>query len=760
MKSLNSILDLLEIVDDAASGFGRTISRFTHISIVNVSVAFTQVHLEAAKAANKIIQFEQAVDSVDSKKIDHLDRALQNSGKAGANAAKSLESMEKAVTKMKELGGILSTAGQIITAGLSAAATSAYDMEQAVDILQAKVSATDAEMKAMSKSVYGLYTSGLVEFPREATESFGRFRQLLEGTDQEIEKVAGGALALEKISYGKLDQDNVTKALEMMQEQWGTDPVKGLDLITAAYNRVGDKAGDMLDTIAKYSPFFKEAGMSAEKMMGMFVAGTEAGASNFSSLGEEFKQGFGKNLNKALDEGALKALKPIFGEEKLFSMLDQIKSGGKEAESAIAAITKGIMSLEDQAAQDNVMSAIFKGSYADLGRDATLAMLNAGPLEDFAGKTAEITDKVKDEWRAMANEMKLAFQPIGATVLDIVKPIVGVITELANGIGAFTKEHPFITKVAVSFLMLVAALALLAGPLMFLATIWIPLTQGFTAMTGVMSGFGLASLTALWPILLVIAAVIALIAAGWWLYDNWEMVSTYLVAAWELIKSVGLAIWEGLSAYFTMLIEFWKGIFTGFIQFLTGDWSGAWETIKTTFFNAFTTIDGWFGGWISGLFESGQKIITTIVSGILSVKNKIAEALQSAFQWADQFLPHSDAELGPFSRLTESGMAIPETMAIGIHAADDSLVNAMESSFSQVPSYTPSLANSEISQGKGSQSGPSPTYVDFRPTIQVSLQAKNMNDKEDLYQLAEQMAETIAERLHHVLSGTGTVALE
>jgi phage-related minor tail protein len=761
MKSLNSVLDVLEKIDDAISDLARTINRITNISIVNVSVAFTEVYFDAAKAANKIAQVEQAVDSVDSSNIDHLNRALRNSGKAGENAAKSIESVEKAVGQMQELGNILSSGGQMVKDGLSFAATSAYDMEQSMDILQAKVGATDAEMISMSKSVHGLYTSGLVDVPRQATESFGRFRQLLTGTHQDIEKAAEGALALEKISFGKLDQDNIAKALDMMQEQWGTDPVKGLDLITAAYDRVGTKAGDILESIGKYSPYFKEAGISAEKMMGMFVAGTEAGASSFGGLGEVFKQGFSKNLNKALDEGALKALEPIFGEEKLFAMLDQLKAGGKEAEAAVSDIIKGIMSLEDQAAQDNIMSAIFKGQYADLGREATFAMLNAGPLEEFAGKTGAIVDQVKDDWKAMANEMRLAIQPIGDTVLNIVKPIVGVLTEIAKGIGSFAKEHPFITKVAVSFLMLLSVLGLLAGPLMFLATIWLPLTQGFAAMIGVMSGFGLASLTALWPILLVTAAVIALIAAGWWLYDNWGTVSAYLASTWQWISSVGFAIWEGLSAYFRTLFEFWRGLFTAFVQFITGDWSGAWDTIKTTFFNTFTTIDGWFDGWISKLFGSGQSIITTLVDGILSVGGTVTSALVAVFGGADQYLPHSDAELGPFSRLTESGMAIPETMAIGVEAGNDSLIQALEGSFSQVPSYTPSLTNSSaIAQDGVSQPGKNQTYVDFRPTIQVSLKTDNLNNRDDLNQLAERLAETIANRLNHVLSGTGTVALE
>jgi hypothetical protein len=84
----------------------------------------------------------------------------------------------------------------------------------------------------------------------------------------------------------------------------------------------------------------------------------------------------------------------------------------------------------------------------------------------------------------------------------------------------------------------------------------------------------------------------------------------------------------------------------------------------------------------------------------------------------------------------------------------------MDSAFSQVPSYTPSLANSGIAQAAVGGSGSNSTYVDFRPTIQVTLQTNSVNGKEDMESLAEQLADAIAEKVLHVLAGTGTTVLE
>ncbi|RAT99429.1 phage tail tape measure protein [Brevibacillus sp. Leaf182] len=759
LRLLGKTLDAFDDVEDAASDVEDAIENMDDGAIREMERALDDTYQQATRLSRELSDVDQEASAIDGKGASRLERALREAAKAGDEAAASLEHVDAVAGHLEEIGGLATAGGAVVTAGLSTAAMAAHDMDQALGILQANVGATDAEMSSLSESSKGVFASGLVETPLEAAESYGRLRQLLEGTDEQIGKVAEGALALEKASFGNLDQASIAKALDMMQGQWATDPIKGLDMITAAYQRVGDKADDLLDTIWEYSPQFAEAGISAEKMMGMFVAGAEK-AFNFDKLGDAFKESFGIRLNKALDEKALGALEGIFGEDKLFKMLDQIKAGGKEAENAIMTITAGIASIKDQKLQDDVLGNVFGTQYEDVGRDALMSMLNAGPLEDFAGKTTEIVGQVSNEWQAMANEMKLAIDPIGDSVLEVAKPIVGLLAKIAKGIGTFTKEHPFITKVAVSFLMVVAALAMVVGPLVLLASLWGPITIGLRTAQVAMMGFSLSSLTALWPILLIIAAVIALIAVGWWLYDNWDMVSAYIVAGWEWVKNAGLAVWDGITAYFKMQFEFWKGLFTAFIQFLTGDWSGAWETIKETFFNAFTTIDGWFDGWISGLFDSGKKIILTIVDGILSVKDEVANAIASALEWADQFLPHSDAELGPFSRLTDSGMAIPETMAIGVEASSDSLTAALDSTFSQVPSYTPSITSGSQTRYTSPNEQPAPLYIDFHPTIQLTLQSTIENTEDELENLCERIAIMLAEKVKHVLSGTGTVVLE
>lgn len=751
---LGGVLDGLDLVEDAATEVENALDSIDDSSILELDDSMVDAMRQADRLARELDGVDQSTQGIGGQQVGRLERALRDAAKAGDEAADSLSHVEDAAGQLETLAGVAAGAGAVLTFGLGAAAHQSYEMNAATKMLKGRLSETDHAASGLEEAVRSVYTAGLVETPQEAAEAYGRFAHLLEGTSEEMTKVAQGAIALEKQSLGDLDQDSIAKALNMMEGQWGTGPVQGLDMISKVYGRVGDQADDLLDTIWEYSPQFKEAGISAEKMMGMLAAGMDGGAFNFDKLGDAFKESFGIRLNKALDENALGSLEGIFGEEKLFKLIDQIKAGGSEAEEAITTITAGIAALEDAGERDDALVNIFGTQYEDAGRKAIEAMMSAGPLEDFEGKTQEVIDNTTSEWLAMTNEMKSSFEPVGDVVLDLALPIMSFLASMAQGIGNFAEQHPTLTKIAVVFLAILSALLLIAAPILLIITLIPAVSAGFAALTAIMGGFGIASLSALWPILLIIAAVVAVIAIVWLLYDNWEM------------------IWAGIVAATQVVVAVLKGLFTAFTQYLTGDWGGAWETIKTTFFNAFTTIDGWFNGWISGLFDSGRKIILTIVDGILSVKDKVADALSSAFEWADKFLPHSDADMGPFSRLTDSGMAIPETLAIGVEAADDTLSYAMSDTFASVPldpqysapSYAPSFQPAIASAAaSGSGDTNNTQTIVLRNNFNVTAPAGGSGTSEQqagLQELGEQLAGLIADNLQHILAGKGQVVLE
>ncbi|KZK97281.1 MULTISPECIES: tape measure protein [unclassified Pseudovibrio] len=148
-----------------------------------------------------------------------------------------------------------------------------------------------------------------------------------------------------------------------------------------------------------------------------------------------------------------------------------------------------------------------------------------------------------------------------------------------------------------------------------------------STLTGIVTGFVQlgAGLVALgsgiaavgWPILIVVAVVAALAAAAWLIYDNWDVVSVWLVDAWEWIKDKASILWEHFKTVFSwtplgMIISNWSTI----KSWLSKLWEGikqtasdAWEGLKQLFkwtplgliITNWSKITAWFDEFWTGL---------------------------------------------------------------------------------------------------------------------------------------------------------------
>ena len=70
---------------------------------------------------------------------------------------------------------------------------------------------------------------------------------------------------------------------------------------------------------------------------------------------------------------------------------------------------------------------------------------------------------------------------------------------------------------------------------------------------------------------------------------------------------------------------------------------------------------------VAELFGSGAAIPATVAEGIRAAEKLVQEAMLEMYGEADKTNPHSDAKIGPFSRLTQSGRSLPRTIAKGIN---------------------------------------------------------------------------------------------
>lgn len=305
---------------------------------------------------------------------------------------------------------------------------------------------------------------------------------------------------------------------------------------------------------------------------------------------------------------------------------------------------------------------------------------------------SEMLDNTKGSWVQLKSAMEENAIIMGNILLPAVTEVFDVIAKGLLKVSEFAEKYPKLTtaifgSVAAFTAFRVATIAggyaltfvrggllTVRGILLAGRTAWLLYTGAITAnsvtskaaiviskaMTAAQWLFNAAMAAS--PIGLVIVAIGALVAAGIWLYKNWDTV-----------------------------VEFFG-------------W--AWESIKGFFFDSVAWIKNQLavlGNFVSSLdlFERGKELLMTLGRGILSVVGYPSKMVGKALKKVRDLLPFSDAKIGPLSELTASGASIMETLGHGVHRAASAPVDAVREGLGQVSGGLASFAERGASAPSG-----------------------------------------------------------
>lgn len=217
------------------------------------------------------------------------------------------------------------------------------------------------------------------------------------------------------------------------------------------------------------------------------------------------------------------------------------------------------------------------------------------------------------------------------------------------------------------------------------------------------------------PIGLVVVAIAGLIAAGAWLVQNWDEIAAWWNDLWSGIADWAREKWDAITG---TIAGAWDSIISGITGFgasilsglqsvwdtVSGAAGAAWEGIKGIVSGAWAAIIGGLSGFgaslLSGLteawnavleffgglnlFESGAKLLSTFVDGIKSMASSVVDSVAGVFATVREYLPFSDAHVGPLSQLTLSGARMMTTLAEGVTSAQGGLVSKVSGALSAV----------------------------------------------------------------------------
>lgn len=606
-----------------------------------------------------------------------LARSAEKAQQAQASLQKTMLAQQKNTQKRDNLRGQLFDAAGLAFA-LAAPIKMAAQFEQSMANVGAVANATDQEMAQLTATARQLGSTTNWS-ASQAAEGMKFLAQAGFDTQQTMKAMPG---MLDLASAGAIDlgqaADIASNILSGFKLNAGEMARVG-DVMTNTFTSSNTNLSMLGETMKYVAPIASSASVPLEQVAAMAgklgdagVQGSEAGTALRAVIARLSAPS--KTAAKALDELGISTKDAEGNLRDVPTVLAEIQKATQGMGSAARLeYTKTIFETEAMSAATILME-----------QSASGALQKYEESLYKAGSATEVARKQNETAMGAMRRLSSAAESIAITMGNVLLPtLADGAQKFANVIGVvdgLSKQFPLLTKIVITGTAALIALkvATIAGGFAFtyVKGVWLgavailkTLRAAYLLSTGATIAATNATKSAIvvskaftaaqWlfnaalaanPIGLVIVAITALIAAGVALYRNWDKVTAGFGKMWGNIKS-----WT------TQGIQWLSNVFMNFhpLGFLI---------------NNFGAIDKWLSNF--SLYNSGKKIISTLASGIMSKAQDLINSVKGIFAKVREYMPFSDAKVGPFSDLTKSGAAIMSTLAEGANG-EQSLQQAM-----------------------------------------------------------------------------------
>ncbi|GLC88259.1 phage tail tape measure protein [Lysinibacillus piscis] len=520
-------------------------------------------------------------------------------------------------------GKIAGVVGALGTSVGSTIISTALEMDTAFSRLEARTGATGAELKELEGVTKDVFRAGFGENMTQVADDVSTLGAMFKNLKGDaLTEVAKGAATISE-AWGT-ESKEVGRTIQSMTRNFeGLSETKALDLMTHAFQKTGDYSDDLLDTFNEYSVHFSKLGLSAEDFTGILISGAEQGAWNMDKVGDAVKE-FGIN---AIDgsKGTAKGFKAIGLDAD--DMAKKIGVGGESAQNAFVATIAGLAAMKDPIERNTAGVALFGTQWEDVRDDVVLSMADTtSAIAGFEGATGRAAEalhnnfgsRLEKVWRDLKLSMVEAFQSekMQGFISGVMSDIESAVPSIKNAFKSIAEVmtnnvEPVYEgfKIGVGWIvdnkdLVIAALTgVVSGFVAFKAITFVKAaldlykTSTF-ASTLATNGFN-AALRAN-PIGLVVTAIGLLVAAGVYLYQNWDTIKSKAGALWGAVTEKFAGIKQSVSDFVQPAISWFKSL---------GD---KWDRFKSAISNF--KMPGWVskvgsvvgGGVFKGVFNGSH----------------------------------------------------------------------------------------------------------------------------------------------------------
>lgn len=410
------------------------------------------------------------------------------------------------------------------------------------------------------------------------------------------------------------------------------------DVLAAASSNANTNVSMMGETFKYCAPIAGALGFSVEDtaeaiglMANAGIKSTQAGTSLrtiMTNLSGEVKI-CGENIGEVTvattnADGSMRDLSDILADCRTAF------SGLSESEKAAAA---------ESLVGKNAMSGFLALMNAGEGDIAKLS----GAIDNCNGAAQSMADTMNNNLEGQLTILKSQLQELaisfGEILLPAVKKIVGwvqgfidVLNSLPDGVKETIVTVALIAAALGPVLIIIGKIITAVGTIMTI----VPKVVG--VIKAVKTAFLALNATMLAnPIVLIIAAIAALVAAFIYLWNNCDEFRQFWIDLWESIKQIAVAVWEALKEFFVSAWEFIKTtaetVWNGLASFFTGLWEGIKNTVTTVVNAIKTAVSTAFSAMWNGIKNTISGIYNTIKNGFTNAMNFIKNLASSAYSW-------------------------------------------------------------------------------------------------------------------------------
>ncbi|MDV7688781.1 phage tail tape measure protein [Enterococcus casseliflavus] len=562
------------------------------------------------------------------------------------------EFQDNTKSTMSTVGGIMTSAGKTMTKavtlpilGLTTAAVKVGgDFEEQMSRVKAISGATGDAFEELRDQAIDLGAKTAFS----AKESADGMENLASaGFDaQEIMAAMPGLLDLAAVSGGDvaLASENAATALRgfgLEADQSGHIA----DVFARAAADTNAEVADMGEAMKYIAPVANAMGLSIEEtaaaigiMSDAGVKGSQAGTTLRGALSRISKPT--KAMRETMDELGISFYD---SEGNMISLQDQISllSGSFDGLTQEQK-NQALVTLYGQESLSGMMALI------DKGPDSLGALTES--LEQSDGAADEMARTMQDNMNSSIEQMMGALESAAIVIQDILAPAISAVADYIGGLAEkFVSAPKWMQTAIITFGLLAAAI----GPVLLVVGAFILKLQDFKiglaiirsdfpklgkVISGLMSPLkSLFGIIAANPIILLVAAIVAAVAAFIYFWNTseefrnfwiglWESIKETFYAAWETMKTALLAVWDTIIALLTPIVVSVMEIFSPMITFFIGLWEqiktiagAAWELIKAVIMAPVLLLIDLVTGDFNRFKEDLSMIWTTIKDSISTI---------------------------------------------------------------------------------------------------------------------------------------------